>query len=187
MGEQNKLLLPFDGKTVIERVVQHVGKSEAGEVLVVLGHEAEKVREKLQGESLICVENPRYAEGMTSSIQAGVLHADPETQGFLICLSDQPLLETEEINLIIEAFLEMLPQDPEAIILPRFEGQPGNPVLFSHTYRARILAHQEPNGCKAIVQAHKPHIHFVEMPTSHVLQDMDDPEAYAALLKGQGD
>ena len=180
MGSANKLLLRFGETTLIERVVHTVRQSEAGEVIVVLGHQAEGVRAVLDGHDVVFVENDRYHEGMITSIHAGVRAVSPEATGFMICLSDLPLIEPEELNRLIEAFKEAVRERP--IVVPTFEGRRGNPGLFPVHYKPQLLDHHGLMGCKEIVQQNPDTVLEVAMATDHVLRDVDTMEAYQRLV-----
>ncbi len=182
MGSANKLLLPFGETTLIERVVRTVRQSEAGDVIVVLGHEADRVRAVLEGRHVTVVENDRYPEGMTTSIHAGVRAASPEAAGFMICLSDLPLIEPEELNRLIAAFEQAARDDERPIVVPTFESRRGNPVLFSAFYKPELLDHKGLMGCKEIVKQNPHHVLEVAMATDHVLRDVDTMEAYQRLV-----
>ena len=182
MGSANKLLLPFGETTLIERVVRTVRQSEAGDVIVVVGHEADRVRTVLEGHGVTVVENDRYREGMTTSIHAGVRAASPEAAGFMICLSDLPLIEPEELNRLIAAFEQAARDDERPIVVPTFESRRGNPVLFSAFYKPELLDHKELMGCKEIVKQNPHHVLEVAMATDHVLRDIDTMEAYQRLV-----
>lgn len=181
MGEVNKLLLPIEGRAMVRRVAEQLTASEVGETRAVLGHEAAAVQAALSGLSLYFVTNPHFAQGMTGSIQRGVESCDPDVQGYMICLADLPALSAEEYDLLLAAFDAQRMSDPACIVMPVFDGQRGNPVIFSASYRAAILAHTEPEGCRAIVQAHREHVLLVKMATPHCLHDIDTPEAYRGL------
>jgi len=101
----------------------------------------------------------------------------------MICLADQPLITTEEYNQIIEAFEMAYQTNPKCIVVPFFEGKKGNPVIFSNYYREAILSHQAPEGCKGIIQANQKHIVKIDMPTNHILTDIDTPKDYEQLLE----
>lgn len=176
MGAANKLLLPYHGRPLVRHVVRTVAASAADEVIVVVGHEAGRVRDALVGLPVRIVHNDRYAEGMTTSIQTGVGAASPDGAGYMICLSDLPLIEPADLDRLIAAFRDA--EDERRIVMPVFEGRQGNPVLFASAHRAEILAHDEPDGCRAIVRRHREHVLRVEMPDDHVLLDIDTPDAY---------
>ena len=183
MGAANKLLLPFGETTLIGRVVSAVTASATGEVLVVVGHEAEAVREALVGHPVTFVHNAHYREGMTTSIHAGVAAASPEASGFMICLSDLPLIEPGELDQLIDAFEGRVREDPQCIVIPVHAGRRGNPVLFSAAYQPAILTHAGLMGCKGIVKQNPAHVLEVSLPTDHILRDIDPPAAYEALRR----
>ncbi|SHK29315.1 nucleotidyltransferase family protein [Rhodothermus profundi] len=183
MGGRNKLLLPFGDQPLVRHVVTTILDSQAAPVVVVLGYEAAAVREALANLPVAFVYNPRYAEGMTTSIQAGVAAAPADAHGYMICLSDLPLIEASEYDQLIEAFQRAYVRDPACIIVPEFNGQRGNPVLFAAYYRKAILSEQRLTGCRGLVQRHPEHVVRVAMATDHILQDLDTPEAFEALRR----
>ncbi|MCH9044595.1 MAG: nucleotidyltransferase family protein [SAR324 cluster bacterium] len=181
MGGTNKLLLPYGGRTLIEHMADVLLASRLAEVVVVLGHEAEKVRTRLKGRALTLVEHPHYAEGMGSSLRAGLRRVSPHAEAIMVCLTDQPLLEPGDIDRLIGAFGQAKGQD---IVVPIHRDQRGNPVLFSARYLDEVLATRGPvAGCKGIVQRNPGAVQEVEMPNDHILRDIDTPEDYRALME----
>lgn len=136
MGGQNKLLLPFGESTLLETLVDSVCASQAGETIVVLGHQAEQVRAKLKGRNTRLVENADYQEGMSSSIRAGLTAASASATGAMICLSDQPFMATSDFDELIGSFMTMVDKQ---ILVPLHQGRRGNPVLFSMRYREEVM------------------------------------------------
>ena len=179
MKERNKLLLLFRNTIVIRHVVENILAAGLDEVIVVLGHEAGKVQGALTNLSVKFVLNENFEKGMTTSIQAGVKNASGS--GCMICLSDMVMINSGEYAMMKDEFLKQLEHDSTCICIPRYNNEKGNPVIFSSHYRDAILQHEEMEGCKAIVQQNKKHIHWIEMNTPHVLQDMDSPEDYEQL------
>lgn len=183
MGEPNKLLLPYRCQTLIEGIVDTVLSSDVDEVIIVLGHEAARIKEVCQTRPVKFVQNDNYQEGMTTSIHAGVRAADGDADGFMICLSDLPLVEPDELNHLIYAFQEAVTANNKHIAIPVFEGQRGNPVIFSAIYKNDILDHKGLMGCKGIIKQNPEQVLEVEMATAHVLMDIDTPEDYQKLAK----
>ncbi|MEM8485179.1 MAG: nucleotidyltransferase family protein [Bacteroidota bacterium] len=181
MGADNKLLLPFKGQPLVFRVVSAVCKADIARCIVVLGHEAARVKAALQGLPVEFVVNEAFAEGMGTSISVGVKKAGVATAGFLVCLSDMPLITTEEYNAIIHQFETSVARNPAVIVRPNHAGQPGNPVLLASEHRVAMEEQRGAAGCKPIVQQHIDQVVYVETSTDHVLQDADTPEAYAAM------
>ncbi len=182
MGTVNKLLLPLGDTTLINHVVGTVQRSAAAEVVVVLGHEAEQVRAALAAQPVSFVYNSHYREGMTTSIQAGVAAASPEAEGFMICLSDLPRIRVADLNQVMAAFAQAAALHEAPIIVPVYEGQRGNPVLFSAAYRPALLAHTEPHGCKTLLTQHHEAVVEVTMSANHVLRDVDTMAAYHQMV-----
>jgi molybdenum cofactor cytidylyltransferase len=181
MGKQNKLLLSFGKKTVIETVSQNLIAAGLPEIIVVTGHEADTVKEKLAHLSVNVIYNAAYEEGMTTSIQAGVSVAKGD--GYMICLSDMPLIKAEEYALIKEAFERQNTVNERGICIPRFANEKGNPVVFSAYYKQAILDHKDMEGCRQIIQENKENITWVDIGSKSVLKDMDTFVSYQEIHK----
>ena len=177
MGRQNKLLLQIGSEGLIRKFVESVCASAADAVLVVLGHEAEKIKAVLQDQTVRFVNNTCFEEGMTTSIQSGVKAASTESTGLMICLADLPFAETSDFNRLIQAFTDFRRTESSLIIVPVFQGQRGNPVLFSAEFRDKILTHKG-EGCREIVRQYPQSVREVSMENDNLLRDIDTPEDY---------
>src|SRR5260370_6939658 len=135
---QNKLLLTFQGKPLIARAVDTLLASAVDEVVVVLGHDADKVREKLGGKKVMFVENPDYSKGLSTSVRAGIGAVSAHASSIMIYLADQPLLAPEGINSLIRAFAETRKLNKN-ICVPFFLGRRGNPVILASAYHQPLL------------------------------------------------
>jgi molybdenum cofactor cytidylyltransferase len=182
MGKENKMLLPYKGKTIIAATVDNIILSGITEIIIVTGFEREKVEAALSGIPVCFVHNRAYEDGMTTSIQRGVTVA--EGDGYMICLADMLHIIPAEYTLLNNSFSLQFAVDPACIILPVYGDKNGNPVIFSKHYKADILQHKSMEGCKAIVQDNKEHLIKVQMPTDHVLMDLDYPDDYKKLELG---
>jgi molybdenum cofactor cytidylyltransferase len=125
--------------------------------------------------------NEKYEKGMTTSIQKGVERASNDSLGYMICLSDMPFITPSEYQFLANAFFSILENDKQAIVQPVFEGQRGNPTIFSSFYKKDILDLTYTEGCKPIVQNYKKHLYLVEMPTDSIVKDIDVREEYILL------
>lgn len=181
MGAANKLLLPFQGKTMLETTLDQLLQVPNAEIIVVLGHEAEQIRPLLERYRVKIIFNPDFVSGMTSSIQAGVKAASEKSAGFMICLSDMPLIHTADYQQFADVFLDKIQTEPRVIVQPVFEGQPGNPVIFSNIYKQDILALDFPEGCKPIVQANRAFVQQVNTDSDAVLRDADTQDDFEQL------
>ncbi len=176
---KNKLLLPYRGKPIVEHVVRALENSQVGEMVIVIGHEAEKIREALRDYSVKWVLNEQYSKGMSSSLKAGVQAISSSAEGMLISLGDQPLVSAAEIDLLIDAFK----QSGKKIIVPVFEAKRGNPVLFHCQYKEEMMKIQGDKGGRDLLKTNAAEVFAVEMPTDHVLRDIDLPADYEKIGK----
>ena len=182
MGAQNKLLLPFQSKPLVVHMIEQLKQSDASEVLIVLGHQADELFRLLVDYSPYLVLNPDFQKGMTTSIQAGVSAASHKANGYMICLSDLPLITTAAYNQLIQTFEEKHKTNPELILQPERAGKRGNPVIFSAHYRSQILQHPHMEGCKQIIQANPQHLRTLPVQSDHFFRDMDTPGDYKELF-----
>ncbi len=168
MGKQNKLLLPFRKKTIIETVIHQLEQSRVDEIIVVLGYEADKIQQLLANVNVRFTTNDDYLSGMTSSIQAGIRVGNKHTDGYLICLSDMPFLTSADYDQMIDAVSGV-----KEILVPYYANRKGNPVFFSSHFGQEILNHQEPEGCRGVVQDNRQFIRKIPFDNKHILMDID--------------
>ena len=178
---QNKLLLPFQGKPLIGHAVDTLLASAVAEVIVVLGHDAGKLREKLAGKQVRFVDNPSYREGLSTSVRAGINAVSAQAVGIMIYLADQPLLEPDEVNLLIRAFAEAR-NAHKNIVVPVYHGQRGNPVIVDVSYKEAILDVVGETGCRRVIKRNPDRVLVVEMETDHAIRDVDTMEEYEKLV-----
>ena len=177
---RNKLLLAFKGKPLIAQAVDTLLESEVDEVVVVIGHEADKVKAELQGRRVTIVENPNYGQGMSTSIRVGLGAVSSGARAIMIYLADQPLLEPEDVNRLTRAFAKAREHN-KSIVVPFFRGQRGNPVILDASYKEAILDVVGEAGCKRVIKRNPDKVLVVEMETDHVVRDVDRIEDYEGL------
>lgn len=184
MGVENKLFLNYNGKTIIEWVIKNALNSEAHELIIVASELSyERLIKITEGSNVTIVNNFEYKRGMTSSIQAGVKRVGKDSDGYMICLSDQPTLDSGIYNQIIQAFSVAFPKNRKSIVVPFYKEVKGNPVIFSSHYHSSILTHTAPEGCKEIIEENKNQIIKLPVETSAILNDIDTKEDYDALVE----
>jgi molybdenum cofactor cytidylyltransferase len=172
---QNKLLLPYDGLTLIEHAVNTLIASDIQEIVVVLGYQADQIRHLLWKKKVNLVENLDYRKGLSSSIRIGMGAVSDGATAMMVHLADQPLLEPGEINLIIRAFSEAK-QAGKNIVVPFFGTLRGNPVVLDASYRQMVLDLAGDEGCRRIIKKHPEQVFVVFMETDHVVRDIDTLE-----------
>ena len=174
----NKLLEPVDGTPMVVRTAQRLLSSQARPVIAVLGNEADKVEAALGKLPLQRVRNPAFAEGLSTSLKAGLAALPDEIDGVIICLGDMPLITGRDINKLIAAFN---PLEGRAIIVPMRQGKRGNPVLWAKRFLPEMAELAGDVGAKHLIGEHAELVCEVEMDSDGVLVDIDTPDALAAL------
>ncbi|MBI4289135.1 MAG: molybdenum cofactor cytidylyltransferase [Chloroflexi bacterium] len=171
-----KQTLPWDGKTIIEHVVDCVIDSGISEVVVVVGHRGEEVSERLAGRPVKIVTNPDYERGISSSLVRGIGALHAECRGIMVVLGDQPILEAGTLRSLVEAFRRR-----PAIIVPVYKGQQGHPVIFPVSYVSEMMALTGDKGARSIIDAHSDDVAPIEVETDSVVRDVDNPDDYDSL------
>jgi molybdenum cofactor cytidylyltransferase len=178
----NKLLLDWQGKPILTHTISNVLAAGFQEVLLVLGNNEDEIKSVLKGygNELKIIINPDYKKGLTSSIQQGVNAADDQTHGFIICLGDMFDIKGLDYAKLARYHLLKTPEE-ELITLPKVGDQIGNPVIFSQSFRSRIMGHDDPEGCKLIVKASMHSVQYFKSNILQFLQDIDTWNDYHRL------
>ncbi|MDE0887190.1 MAG: nucleotidyltransferase family protein [Myxococcota bacterium] len=172
MPGENKLLVKIRRKPMIEHVVEAVLGAGVERVGVVTGYQADRVGRALSAHPVALVPNPDHAQGMSSSLRAGLAWLVPEPDGVLICLGDMPGLRPEYIKTLIEAFeSELSPR----ICAASHRGSRGNPVLWPRTYFEAMRALGGDRGARVLLSRYSDRVALVEVGSAAVLQDIDTP------------
>jgi CTP:molybdopterin cytidylyltransferase MocA len=184
MGRRPKCLLELDGVPLIRR--QWLALSGAGvdEVVVVLGHYADRIEEVVKEFPVTLVRNPDADAGQISSLRLGLQSLSPKLDAVLVALADQPLIHSQDINDLIGAYKKR-PQDAQ-VVQPIVDGQPGNPVMFSNEVREQILLGEANVGCRQWQSANAKQVHPWVSTNSRYRTDVDTLEDIAALAARTG-
>lgn len=176
-GASPKLLSPLDGKPLVRHAAQAALAADLGPVVAVVGHAGEGVRAALAGLPLTLVENPDYAEGLSTSLRAG-LAALPETvAGALVLLGDMPRVGPDLLVQLAEAFRGA----EVAAVVPVRAGQRGNPVLLNRRLLAEGLAGLTGDRGAGPLLARRDDVLELTVEDPGVLVDVDTPAALAGL------
>jgi molybdenum cofactor cytidylyltransferase len=177
-----KALLPFRGTTFIEAIVGALKQSRVGEIVVVLGHDAEEMKRRIEHLPVTIVINREYKQGQLSSLQAAIryLNASPHRiEGMLVHLVDHPYLNPALVDRMIESFYAA----PKLIVLPRYQMRRGHPVIFSASLFQELLEAPLDQGAKAVVNAHRADTLELDTDDAGIAVDIDTPEEYREHVK----
>ena len=179
MGDSNKLALDVGGVPLLRRTAQTLLGAPLDEIVVVLGHRAKAARSLLAGLPLELVDNPHYAEGQMTSVHRGMQALQAPCVGVMVCLADQPLLESADLEILIRAFVE---DCPRSVLVPTYQGRRGNPIILAHRHREAILAGDRNLGCKRLIERNPELVWPYPMANDHCVFDLDTPEDYSRLV-----
>jgi molybdenum cofactor cytidylyltransferase len=175
-----KLLLPWGERTVIGQVVAALESARFSQIVVVTGHRAGEVEAALAGTAARMAFNPDYASGeMLSSIQAGLRAVGECVEAALLCLGDQPQIETATVQAVLAAGQE---SEWERIVIPSYRMRGGHPILLPAWLWPEIIACA--GTLRDVMAAHRDQTHYVAVDTPTVLADLDTPEEYANAARG---
>ena len=169
-----KMLLPFNGKTMIEKVIENVIRSEVFRILVVLGSYREEILGSISHLPVYHCFNENYRKGMLSSVQCGFKNLPADFEAVLVFPGDQPFIEPEVINLIIKSYRETR----NRIIVPVYVNKRGHPVLIDRIYADEINTLEENQGLRSLLELHPEDVLEVKTNSPGVLKDFDTKEDY---------
>ena len=178
MGAVNKMLAEIGGKSLVRIAAEQAIASRAQPVIVVTGHERERVEAALKGLPVRLVHNPDFSEGLGTSLKTGIASVPQEADAAIVCLADMPQVDAALINRLIAAF------DPERgalVVLPSIDGRRGNPVVWSRRFFHDLMSIQGDIGARHLIGNYAEAV--VEVPVSGdaALTDVDTPESLSAV------
>ncbi len=170
---RNKLLFDLGGEAVVRRTVRTALRAGLDPIVVVLGHEADAVRAALAALPCRFVVNPRHADGMNSSICAGIEALPPAVAAGVVLLSDMPFVSAEMIAALVERYRT----GDALLVLSEYAGTQAPPTLFDRSLFDE-LAGPEGKGCgKRMRRRHPDRTSIVAWP-AEALADLDVPDDY---------
>ncbi|HYW60137.1 MAG TPA: molybdopterin-binding/glycosyltransferase family 2 protein [Xanthobacteraceae bacterium] len=178
MGGPNKLLAEVGGKPLVRIAVEQALASRARPVVVVTGHQREQVEAALKGLRVIFAHNPDFADGLSTSIKAGVAALPAEVDGAIVCLGDMPQVDAGLIDRLLAAF------DPEKgalVVVPTIAGKRGNPVVWSRRFFADLAKLDGDIGARHLIGSYPEAVVEVAVTGRAAFTDVDTPDALRAL------
>ena len=182
MGGPNKMLAEANGQPLVVHAVRAALASQAVEVVVVLGHMADKVRPAIEKavpakSRLRFVTNPDFAEGLSTSVRSGIAAVGAGIDAAIVQLGDMPGVSSALLDRLMAAFS---PVEGRAICVPTVGGKRGNPVLWARRFFSEIAKVAGDTGAKHLIGEHADLVCEVEMAGEAAITDIDTPEALAA-------
>lgn len=168
-----KQLLPLGESTIIGQAVDNLLRSGIEELVVVLGHEAAKIRASLAGRGLKVAVNPEYQLGMSSSVAAGARLVKPG-HAVMIALADQPFIGAEMVDRLVEEFRV----SERGIVIPSYLGKNGHPVLFAPRYREALSGLNADFVVRDLIRRNSQDVALIPVDCAGVVIDIDTAADY---------
>jgi molybdenum cofactor cytidylyltransferase len=173
-----KMLLTFSGRTMIEKVITNVSESKIDKIIVVLGAYREALVELISKLPVKYCYNDNYKKGMLSSVQCGFRNLPSDFKAVLVFQGDQPLITSNAINEVIEAYLS----SGKGIVIPVFKDLRGHPILIDIKYRDEIKRLNPDQGLRSLACMFSDDVLEVDTNESGILTDFDTYEQYKKEL-----
>jgi molybdenum cofactor cytidylyltransferase len=169
-----KPLLPFGDKTVIECCIEYLRQAGLETIVVVLGHRADEVRNRVTGVRFAL--NPDPDSEMGTSIAIGVQELNYDAEATLIALVDHPAIPAT----IVEALVEEWGKGAR-IVIPTWQGRGGHPVLVDLCFRTELLNLPANGGLRTFFDSHREAVRRLPVDSPFIARDMDTWDDYRAL------
>lgn len=181
-GEQgdSKVYATLEGRPLVAHVVEAAVASRAAPIVVVTGRDAERAESALAGFAVELVHNPLFAEGMASSIAAGLAAVPVEAEAVIVLLADMPRVAAATLDALIVAFER---ERPDAVV-PVHCGRRGNPVLIARGLFPALMRLTGDEGARRILADGAHRVLSCAVDDPGVLLDIDTREALDALGRG---
>jgi molybdenum cofactor cytidylyltransferase len=169
-----KMLLTFNGVTMIENVILNVRKSQVQNIMVVLGANRDLLSEVIAKLPVKYCYNDNYKEGMLSSVKCGINSIPADAEALLVFQGDQPMITPDVINRVIEAYSA----SGKGIVIPVNNKKRGHPLLLDKKYRSEIGKLDAGEGLRSLAYKFSEDVHEVETGDPGILLDFDTIDDY---------
>lgn len=175
-----KALLEYGGATFLDRLIASLG-AHCSPVIVVLGHDAEKIRAGCRrGGEVTFVLNPDPERGQLASLQCGLAAVPAECEGVMFTPVDYPKVRDTTVEKLAAAVRE---KTNEKVIVPQALGVHGHPVYVAKELIPEFLDLPETASAREVIHRWRDRTGYVEVDDGGIVRDIDDPESYRKLFE----
>lgn len=169
-----KMLLPYRGMTIIEKVIENVLKAGIDRIIVVTGSGKEEITKVIRRLPVEQIYNDNWKTGMLSSVKCGFRSLPETCRAAIIFLGDQPMIDSKTIEEVTYAYRKT----GKGIIMPVYNKKRGHPLLIDKKYSVELDKLNPDEGLRML--AHKFPVDVLEVETDDpaILKDIDTPEDY---------
>ena len=179
-----KQLLSFDGQSLLQHAIQEASHSDAGQIIVVLGANADILRPGIDPTTAHVVVNAEWEEGMASSIRRGINALNqivPSSEGVILMVCDQPYVTSSLLNDLIETYQKT----GNHIVTCSYENTFGPPTLFHKSHFPELIQLKGDTGARKVVERHPGDVEVVLFPEGKI--DIDTKADYEKHTKSNRD
>lgn len=175
-----KQILNVEGKSLIRRTSQVALATGHAPVVLVLGANKPQIVPEIADLPLTIIDNPMWHQGLSASVKmgmAGLWMTDKNMDAVLILVCDQPYLNVELLNKMIEVYSTKKPN----LVACRYGDEVGVPVLFDKSLFGELLNLTGDKGAKPVLMNHLDEAHIIDFELGEI--DLDTPEDYQKYQK----
>lgn len=174
--KKDKLHLEINNKKIYEYVLETIKQYNFYETIVAA--KDDDIIEKARGLGFVGVKNTKYYLGQSESIKAALENCK-QTDGFMFFVADQPFIKLETVEKLCNEFT----RNPNSIIVPYYNGIKGNPVIFPNSMKDQLMALENDNGGKVVINNNTDKVMRVDIATNNEYMDIDTKEDYELVKK----
>lgn len=171
-----KPLLPFGNKTVIESCIDYLREGGVETIVVVVGHRADEVRERLEKHDVRFAFNPDPDSEMGASIAAGISALPGSAEATLIALADHPAVPASVVSTVIDAW-----NKGAGLVIPTWQNRGGHPVLIDLAFKSELLTLSSTGGLRKLFEDHPDQVQRIAVDSPFIARDMDTWDDYLTL------
>lgn len=178
-----KTLMPWgDSHTAIEHIIQRLQAARLDAINVVVGHQAQQVKDAIAPYGVNAVYNRSYKSGdMLSSLKIGLRTLPDNIAAALLVLGDQPQLQSKVLYQLLNAYAE----NNDQIIVPSYRARHGYPIIIGRRHWGDIYNLPRSESPRTFMNAHANHIRYVNVDSDSILTDMDATQGHQARRRGR--
>lgn len=177
MGK-SKQLLSWNDDTLLTHAVKTALQTQTSEVVVVLGANHQQHSALLAGMKVNIVVNHNWEMGMGSSLKAGLkyLNSSSKPDCLLVMVCDQPFVTSQHLDQLIQKV-----ETSNGIVASGYAETAGVPAAFTSRFFEKILALDDSEGARKIIQSNKDLVTRINFPPG--ASDIDTPDQYEQSMK----
>lgn len=173
-----KALLRFQNETFLDRLIR-VFSAVSNPIIVVVGQHAHQIQSGIErGREVLFAVNPDPERGMLSSLQCGLALVPPDAEAAMFLPVDHPNIELATVKTLAAGF--QANRDP--VTVPTYAGEHGHPVCIARQLITELMALPPDAKASDVIHRHVARTNYIEVLDPGVVNDVDDPKAYAELL-----